>query len=452
MRMLHALRGELDEVTRLIAGLHARLAENATSRPPEESELRLLWDRRDALVGRVGALVAEQILAGHTVTVAGAAESAASAPAPTPVAPSPVAVVSRRRIVPVSSAPVPETESMDRTRLAEFLTELGSPEPARSIDGFLETYERLRYAATHCNRWLDVPPKAQRHLVGAVVAWLRDLQDSNDDFGRPLREPQIVGLISRLSHWSRENRPGWVNGLARGATPDGASWRQDTLYHIEALQGLLTPPRASSVDPLERLRHALLTSAPDWEAQLDAAISAGLSQTDPALVELFVHRPELLDNGKYFALLERIFERTENDEGMHHLHETIDFVPVGWSWMGYTRGQHALLLGGEPSATVAGALKEAFELAKVTWDPADARRKGPIVRRIASGAVDLVLFLADSADASLEDPVDQACIDADVNMVVVPHGNGIRQVRGAIEDELEPFNDEDLLLEERPPA
>ncbi|MCO4746218.1 MAG: hypothetical protein KC912_15580 [Proteobacteria bacterium] len=444
MRMLDGLKVELQEVTDLIQAAHRRLADQRSSRPTGESELRLLWERRDALVSRIGTLVAEQVMAGHSLTQGEATQEAAPTPAASAPAPvEPVVRVARRRVVRQAPA-APPTE--DRTRLAEFVAELGNPEPPRNLEAFLETYERLRYTATHCNRWLDVPTKAQRHLVGAVVAWMRDMQETNDDFGRPLREPQIVGLISRLSHWSRENRPGWVNGLARGATPDGGSWRQDTLYHIEALQGMLTPARASSVDPLERLRYAMDSNDPGFLDQLGAALAAGMSQSDPALAELFLADPTVLEGTPYQTLLRRVLDRLQVDSPVAG-GDTMDFVPIDWEWNGYAEGQHVLLLGGEPSATAAAALKDAFDFSKVTWDPADARREGSIVRRIETGAIDLVLFLGAHAAAALEQPVDDACAKADVPMVIVPDGYTVRGVRRAIEDELEPFADDETYTE-----
>lgn len=459
-QVLDGLRAELLEVCEQIQASHHRLADENVSRPPGESELRMLWERRDALVNRIGAVAAEHLMLGKTIRHASATEQPqVSAETVTPVrrraAPPPavpaetVVRVSRRRVVRPAE---PVEPSPDRALLAEFVAELGMPDHTRNLDAFLETYERMRYIATHCNRWLDVPTKAQRHLVGAVVSWMRDLQEANDEFGRPLREPQIVGLISRLSHWSRENRPGWVNGLARGASPDGGSWRQDTLYHIEALQGMLTPARASSVDPLERLRHALDNNDPSFGTYLVAALDAGLSQADPALAELFLTRPELLTGTPYQTLLRRVYDRLDLDlpEDLRQESDTMEFVPIGWDWMGYTQGRHVLILGGEPSAAAAAALKDAFEFSKVTWDPADATREGPIVRRIGNGTVDLVLFLESHAGASLARPVDDACTDADVSLVLVPDAYGVGGVRQAIEDDLTPFAEDDVMLQDQP--
>jgi hypothetical protein len=426
---LAAIRDELAHVHSSIANLHRSLASSGVGDAALEAELRLMWEQRDRLTTQVGIIVAGEILAGRSIQLTGPAADAAPS--------SPAAVVRRRAVVP-EAAEVSAGASGRTGLLASILSELGTPESLRVVGDFLQTFERLRRATHRCDQWLDLPSRAQKHLVGAVVAWLRAIQSANDDFGRPLREPEIVDLISHLSQWSREHRPGWVNGLARGATPDSQSWRQDALYHLEALQGLVSPSTPRHRDPVAPIRDALGAGSASWAQALDDALDAGLSQTDPALVELFMPCAELLDPNRHFLLLERILERTDEVGVPDNAFETMDFVPVGWRWLSYTKGRHAMLLGGHPSADVASEIKEAFELAKVTWDPADHRRKDPILNRLASGAVDIVLLLSHAAARTLEGPVERACAASDTHYVVVEGGPTVRAVRASIEDDLPP--------------
>lgn len=425
---LDALRDELTAIQPRLAELHQRLTGHTLGDAAAEAELRLAWEQRDRIVHNLGMLVAERILAGDAISIsAGDVASTSAAPPP---------AIARRRVAAAATSSVAATRHPDAAQIAAFLGELGTPDPLRQVGDLLDTFSRLRTATHQCDRWLDVAPRAQKHLVGAVVAWLREIQEVNDDFGRPLREPEIVDLISHLSQWSREHRPGWVNGLARGAEPDSSSWRQDAVYHIEALQGMAMPARAHSVDPLERLRHAMNTGSPSWHDELDAALDAGLSQSDPELVEMFMPCAELLDPNRHYALLECILERTDELGIPDNAYETMDFIPMGWGWFEHTRGRSALLLGGHPSADVASAIKEAFELGKVTWDPADSRRKDAILKRLATGTVDVVLLLSHAADRSLEGPVEEACAQTNTSYVVVHGGPTIRAVRAAIESEL----------------
>ena len=59
------------------------------------------------------------------------------------------------------------------------------------------------------------------------------------------------------------------------------------------------------------MRAALAAGPSRCQQALDDALAAGLSQTDPALVDLFMPCAELLDPSRHFALLERILERTD---------------------------------------------------------------------------------------------------------------------------------------------
>ncbi|TNE87411.1 MAG: hypothetical protein EP330_18260 [Deltaproteobacteria bacterium] len=246
---LYRLAADLKEAIAQIQAEHKRLAERPTL--GTSGALTEASARRDRLVSEIGRVVADALLSGENIAfgeasgeaVSLAAVEAAPAPMPTyssvPTAPQ-TRYVARRTAV--RAAP---RDMVDADALATFIADLGEPDELDTIQQFDQRYQKLRYAASHPNRWIDLPAKAQRHLIGATVALLRDLQEANEEFGRPLREPEIVGLVSRLSHWSKEHRPGWVNGMARGAVPDEGEWLADAQVHLEELQVMVDEARAA---------------------------------------------------------------------------------------------------------------------------------------------------------------------------------------------------------------
>lgn len=280
---IQRLAADLRDAIGQIQAEHKRLAERPTL--TASGSLSEATARRDRLVGEIGRVVADALLSGNSLSFTAAPEvpegeqptSAApvvqtAAPMETyrsSNAPRETRYVARR-------APVRrERETFDAQALQGFVDEMGSAEELDTIQQFDQRYQALRYAASHPNRWIDLPPKAQRHLIGGTVALLRDLQEANEEFGRPLREPEIVGLISRLSHWSKEHRPGWVNGMARGAVPDEGEWLLDAQMHIEELQVLIDdvtgepPAPPAAVTPAKPLADTSAAAAPDVEDDSD---------------------------------------------------------------------------------------------------------------------------------------------------------------------------------------
>ncbi|MCO4743313.1 MAG: hypothetical protein KC912_00905 [Proteobacteria bacterium] len=254
---IQRLAGDLREAMAQIQAEHRRLADRPTL--TGSGSLGEATARRDRLVSEIGRVVADALLANeaiHFEEVEGAPATAAPAVEParytTPAAPASVGT----RYVARRAATRRPFDAVDPKVLGTFIEELGGTDDLETIQEFDQRYQRLRYAASHPNRWSVMPPKAQRHLIGATVALLRDLQEANEEFGRPLREPEIVGLVSRLSHWSKEHRPGWVNGMARGAVPDEGEWLADAQMHIAELEALMghadaapAPTPAPSFEP-----------------------------------------------------------------------------------------------------------------------------------------------------------------------------------------------------------
>lgn len=255
-RLSTSLRDVVDE----IRSEHQRLASVAALGP--SAALSEASARRDRIVAELGRLVADAMLQGHDVTFSPSADRESVGQAEEETNATTTRVLTRRSAAP-STQRRPEA-----ALLAEFIAELHDTEELETMAQFETRYESLRYAASHPNRWADLPSRAQRHLIGATVALLRDLQEANDEFDRPLREPEIVGLVSRLSHWSKEHRPGWVNGMARGAAPDDGAWLSDAQTHLDALREMVEEYGGTNPSP------------PPAETQ--RAVSASGDETEPS--------------------------------------------------------------------------------------------------------------------------------------------------------------------------
>jgi hypothetical protein len=206
---------------------HERLAESPTITPS-----RVLADataKRERIIAELGRVVSEAMLRGSEVAFGEEGPATASPP-----------------IATTDSSPIRRTVTHRRSsrgsevaNLNPFIEQLQDTEDIETLDQLQARYRSVRAVAGHPDRWAGLDARVQRHLLGATVAILRDLQEANDEFDCPLREPEIVGLVSRLSHWSKEHRPGWVNGMARGAEPQGDSWLDDAEFHLDALRTII---------------------------------------------------------------------------------------------------------------------------------------------------------------------------------------------------------------------
>lgn len=281
---IQRLASDLREAMGQIQAEHRRLAEHPTL--TGSGSLGEATARRDRLVGEIGRVIADALLANESIhfeTSSAAAPVVAPTPTPAPAieryTPTPAPTVGTRYVA-RRSAPRRPMDLVDPVALNVFIEDLGTTEELDTIQQFDQRYQRLRYTASHPNRWIGLPAKAQRHLIGATVAMLRDLQEANEEFGRPLREPEVVGLVSRLSHWSKEHRPGWVNGMARGAVPDEGEWLADAQMHIVELQAMCEEARAfanpSSAAPNAP---APAPSAPAVDAPAPAPAAAVVEET-----------------------------------------------------------------------------------------------------------------------------------------------------------------------------
>ena len=175
--------------------------------------------RREHLLEQIGLVVADAILAGHELSLEpGHDEEFAGVD---------------------EGATVQDSLSMELDSLRTVFEGMSDTSDLATMQAFDARFRSLREGVENTDRWSSCPAHAQRHLIGLAVALLRDLQEANEEFGRPLREPEIVGLVSKLSHWSKEFRPGWVNGMARGAVPEQDSWLDDAQYHADAIREIL---------------------------------------------------------------------------------------------------------------------------------------------------------------------------------------------------------------------
>ena len=197
--------------------VHSRMAQGNGLESAEDLEQSMR--RREQLVEKIGLIVAEALLSGKHLTL---------------TAPEPHGEGQDARATEVGS---PANDGLEHLRAV--FAGISNTSDLGTMQDFDARYRALSECVDQTAMWSACPAQAQRHLIGLTVALLRDLQEANEEFGRPLREPEIVGLVSKLSHWSKEHRPGWVNGMARGAAPEQDSWLDDAQYHADALRDII---------------------------------------------------------------------------------------------------------------------------------------------------------------------------------------------------------------------
>jgi len=311
-------------------------------------------------------------------------EKPPSSPAPSsPVTDRPVEVpapVSARQLeefkaafsAPASTPPVVPRKD-DRSLLQALSNHVNVAEEVSTVGAFEHEVEQLEKAASEerQKRWREMSREAQVRWLSLLVAWAKALEDD----GIRLQEStsHIATAFRALRAFSLHDKPGFVHGFARTATPRwGGTWRMDALYHLREIR------------------------------------------PEPVPVEV---KPKKTTKVK----------PAEEEEEEELEHEPL----AGWPYIERVKGLRVVLLGGEAREERRAALERAFQFESLEWVPTDRPRLvASLAERAARGTMDFILVTkfvrhkeTEAIERSTQAPV-----------LSLRHGYGVTTVRHAFEE------------------
>ncbi|MCK6528497.1 hypothetical protein L6R50_13395 [Myxococcota bacterium] len=336
----------------------------------------------------------------------------------------------------LAEVPMPPAEPMDkitvRKELDLLLNATGDPSTAR---------------------WVGLPSRIQRALVGYLACRARRVQDQEGAAVRAAGlEDKLDPVFSRLSAYSKRHQPGWVKGLSFGHTPDRGSWYEDAVHWQTDLQRALGVPeeKRPSISP-ERLLAKVEKAVADCPATgsdvgpvveaLRDALEGGVRPDDPRLTRLAQpYHDAMVGAGPGFKELRRAIRRVSDPEGESADESSLDVTsetgpPADWAWWPVVRGKRAVIVGGDRREDARKRLQEVFNLASLEWIPLQHENNTlrSLASSVAAGGIDLVLLLRRFVPHQADEILIPACKSAGVPWVSVERGYGVERVRQALE-------------------
>lgn len=336
----------------------------------------------------------------------------------------------------LAEVPMPGAELMDknsvRKELDLLLSATGDPSTAR---------------------WVGLPSRIQRALVGFLACRARRVQDQEGAAVRAAGlEDKLDPVFSRLSAYSKRHQPGWVKGLSFGHTPDRGSWFEDAVHWQTELQRAVGVPedKRPSISPerlLAKVEKAVAecpATGSDATPVMDAlrdALEGGVRPDDPRLTRLAQpYHDAMVGAGPGFKELRRAIRRVTDGEGESIDDPSLDATsetgpPVDWAWWPVVRGKRAVIVGGDRREDARKRLQEVFNLASLEWIPLQHENNTlrSLASSVAAGGIDLVLLLRRFVPHQADEILIPACKSAGVPWVSVERGYGVERVRQALE-------------------
>ncbi len=334
----------------------------------------------------------------------------------------------------LGEVPIPTGEAMDKNSVKN------------EIDMLL-----LATAEGSLLRWVGLPQRVQRSMVGLFACRARRVQDQEMGAVRLAGlEDRLDPIFSRLSSYSKRYQPGWVKGLSFNHTPDRGSWYEDSVFWWNELQRAIGGDEKKTTANAERLiakvEKAILSSTEeeDTEAILAAfreALEGGIKADDPRLIRLASPYLEaMLSEGPIFKDLRRFARKGAGldsvDSGEFPPDATQDLgPPPDWAWWSLVRGKRAVIVGGDRREEARRRLARAFEFASLEWIPLQHENNTlrSLAHSVTAGGIDLVILLRRFVPHQADEVVIPACKAAGVPFVSVETGYGVERVKQAVE-------------------
>jgi len=306
-------------------------------------------------------------------------------------------------------------------------------------------------------RWLDLPSDCHLGLTGLCAAKARHLQDeASPALKRPMLFMLLDKIFSRLTAFSKEYRPGFVFGLTRHHRPESESWLEDARSWWQHLGIKISPGGPGSVveigepevvlpNPEKALNYLdgiLEDEEPDRGlvcAEVVLCLKAGVRPDDPRLVKmLHPHSKLLTKEPKVKATRKAIRDfRKEMQEAGKKAEQDKTALPEDWPYWEYTRGKAAIIVGGETRVRVMKRIQKAFAFESIEWETSwNVRRNEAIASQVASGKIEVVIFLARFMSHQAWDIIGPSCKSAGTTSILVEQGYGVGIVRHTLESNL----------------
>lgn len=275
---------------------------------------------------------------------------------------------------------------------------------------------------------------------------------TEDDLSQ-LREifPRLVGI-------SKQHMPGYIEAFSRAFVADWDDYVAEATEQLRQASELASRARqlrhqaaetaarskvrqdetreAAEVDLHELkaviARHHLPDDGVDeFLAALEKAVK-GLGQSDSRLLDLVRPYAELL-TGPQFRALRRNFDR--EDEKRDQEEQTQVLRTEIQDLLAATRGQHAVIIGGDPREENRRQLELIFEFDELEWVPYESARPAlldSLAQRVRNHGMDLVLILKEFVGHNLSDTLRPLCDDEGIPCLFVDRGYGASQIAQAL--------------------
>lgn len=330
----------------------------------------------------------------------------------------------------------PTTDAI--TAIKAFMDAVGSPEPPSTPLEFLDGIQRLARVSDRTDRWKRLPRRVQQLFLAYCTCKARVWQE-NLDLGSSRHEVVLEQVFRALTRYSARERPGFVHGLSRSHRAERDTWADDADYWWTelALAADIEPEPTNTERQLEELSRTLAGSASEGvvQAAVVHAIENGVQPTDLRLLKLLNNQSHALDDEPRLRAVRRALREQEVSDGPDDRTEEAPLIDDDWPWMHVTEGKHAVIAGGDGRPDATERVRQAFHFDAVTWhtDPND-RRLDSLARRIRSGNVGMLFYLARFSSHASQTVLRDACKDAGVPFVRIEHGYGVQQLKLAIEN------------------
>jgi hypothetical protein len=364
-----------------------------------------------------------------------------SAPPPKPAPAAALQALAQRGIG--GLAPSQRSDLEDIKVLKRLLRTFGQPQGVDTDRKAEAIIRLLDKEVGGIDAWTDQPPFVQKALLGMMAALARHVQDEFDGSLPYVVSDALPGIFSRMTRYSRVERPGFVAGLSRRNDPEhGQTWLDDARHWFSTLEERTGPlePEAEEGTPesaLAQLEEAIAEGVDDRKqlvALVKVALETGLSQSDRRLVALLTPHQSLLKGARGLKTLKGALKDALRDEDdFEEAQDKGRPVPSEWPHFDMTLDKRAVIIGGDPRPAALDRIQDAFGFADVQWEVADVRRANTIADRVRGGSIDVVLLLIRFINHRHQTVIKPACNEAGVPLIIVESGYGVDAVRRGIE-------------------
>lgn len=342
------------------------------------------------------------------------------------------------------------------TTVLEWIDKTGAlPLSTPSVKEFRAEFEQLDKHARNAGLLGELSKPAHLAVLGWLVNRVRHLQEVAH--GLPAEETErLNGVMGMLSQHSRDQQPGYLNGLKRAHEPERGSWNEDALFWAAKAKTELgwrattAMERTHGAEAKEswnrdnsyRELFALVRADAPPEAELILGkvrilLAHGVPPNDKRLVHAMLDFDHLLGGAEFTRLLASVRdERAEREREAREEEVTeVRLVPPDWAGFAFTKGMRVAIIGGDERPERRERLRVEFGFGELEWietsPNAGVARVHDLAQRMKNGSLDLVVVLQAWVSHKITDIVFGT--GAPACEVVLSATYGVTQVQRAVE-------------------